>query len=111
MVHIHPKAELLYFIVADILLWSLKPSLWSKFEDGLIMSDALMRFFIYRASPVTQMVKNLPAMRETQIPSLGQKDSLEMGMATQSSVLAWRIPWTEELGGPQPMGSQRVGHN
>ena len=111
MVHIHPKAELLYFIVADILLWSLKPSLWSKFEDGLIMSDALMRFFIYRASPVTQMVKNLPAMQETQIPSLGQKDSLETGMATQSSVLAWRIPWTEELGGLQPMGSQRVGHN
>ena len=56
-------------------------------------------FFIYTASPVTQMVKNPPAMQETRVQSLGQKDSLEKGMATQSNVLAWRIPWTEELGG------------
>ena len=51
------------------------------------------------------MVKNLPAMQETWVQSLGQKDPLEKGMATHSSVLAWRILWTEELGGPQSMGS------
>ena len=45
------------------------------------------------------MVKNLPAMQETQVPSLGQEDPLEKGMATHSSILAWRIPWTEERGG------------
>ena len=54
------------------------------------------------------MVKNLPAMRETQVQSLGQEDPLEKGMVTHSSILAWRIPWTEEPGGPQSMGSQRV---
>ena len=54
---------------------------------------------------VTQMVKNLPAMQEAQVRSLGQKDPLEKGMATQSSILAWRIPWTEELSGLQSMGS------
>ena len=55
------------------------------------------------------MVKNLPAMQEAQVRSLGQKDPLEKGMATQSSILAWRIPWTEENG--QSMGSQRVRHD
>ena len=49
-------------------------------------------------------VKNLPAMQETQVPSLGQEDSLEKGMATHSSTLAWRIPWTEGPGGLQSMG-------
>ena len=57
-----------------------------------------------------QMVENLPAVRETWVRSLGQEDPLEKGMATHSSVLAWRIPWTEEPGGLQSMGSQRVGH-
>ena len=52
------------------------------------------------------MVKNLPAMRKTQVLALGQEDPLEEGMATHSSILAWRIPWTEELGGLQSMGSQ-----
>ena len=54
------------------------------------------------------MVKNLPAMRETWVPFLGGEDPLEKGMATHSSILAWRIPWTEEPGGLQSMGSQRV---
>ena len=54
-------------------------------------------------------VKNLPAMQETQVQSLGQEDLLEKGMATHSSLLAWRIPWTEEHGGPPSMGLQRVG--
>ena len=60
------------------------------------------------ASLVAQMVKNLPAMQETQVLSLGWEDPLEKGMATQSSILAWRIPWTEEPGGLQFMGLQRV---
>ena len=63
------------------------------------------------ASPVTQTVKNLPAMQETQVQSLGQEDPLEKGIATHSSILAWRIPWTEEPGGLQSMGSQRVRHD
>ena len=54
------------------------------------------------------MVKNLPAMQETQVQSLGQENPLEKGMATHSSILAWRIPWTDKPGGLQSMGSQRV---
>ena len=61
---------------------------------------------ILEASLVAQMVKNLPVMQETQVWSLGQKDHLEKGMATHSSILAWRIPWTEETGGLQSMGSE-----
>ena len=60
---------------------------------------------------VAQMVKNLPAVWETQVQSLGQEDPLEKGMATHSSILGWEIPWTEEPGGLQPMGSQRVRHD
>ena len=60
---------------------------------------------------MVQAVKNPPAMQETQVRSLGQEDPLEKGMATHSSILAWRIPLTEEPGGLQPMESQRVGHN
>ena len=56
------------------------------------------------------MVKNTPAVQETWVRSLGQEDPLENGMATDSSVLDWRIPWTEEPGGLQSVGSQRVGH-
>ena len=56
------------------------------------------------------MVKNLPAMQETWVGSLVQEDSLEKGMATHSSVLAWRIPWREEPGGLQSVESQKVGH-
>ena len=62
-------------------------------------------------SSVPQMVKNLPATRETQVWSLGWEDPLEEGMATRSSILAWRIPWTQEPGGLQSTGSQRVGHD
>ena len=63
------------------------------------------------ASLVAQLVKNLPAMQETWVQTLGWEDPLEKGIATCSSVLAWRIPWTEEPGGLQSMGSQRVRHN
>ena len=54
------------------------------------------------------MVKNLPAMQETWVPSLGQEDTLEEGMATHFSILAWRIPWTEEAGGLQSMDLQEL---
>ena len=57
------------------------------------------------------MVKNLPAVHETWVRSLGQEDPLEKGMTTHSSILAWRIPGTEEPGGLQSMGLQRVGHD
>ena len=60
---------------------------------------------------VAQMIKNPHATLETWVPSLGWDDPLEEGMATQSSILAWRIPWTEEPGGLQSMGSKRVGHD
>ena len=60
---------------------------------------------------MAQRVKNLPAMQETGVRFLGWEDPLEEGMATHSSVLAWRIPWTEEPGGLQSMGLQRVGHD
>ena len=56
------------------------------------------------------MVKNLPAIQKTQVQSLSGKDPLEEGIATHSSILAWRIPWTEESGGLQSIVSQRVGH-
>ena len=57
------------------------------------------------------MVKNQPAMQETHVQSLGGEDPLEEAIATHSSILAWRIPWTEEAGGLQSMGSQRIRHN
>ena len=58
---------------------------------------------------VAQMVKNLPTMQETQVQSLGWEDALEKGIATHSSILAWKIPWTEEPGSLESMGSKRVG--
>ena len=57
------------------------------------------------------MVKNLPAMQETQVRSLGWEDSLEKEMAIHSTILAWKIPWMEEPGELQSMGSQRIGHD
>ena len=66
--------------------------------------------YIFWASLVAQTLKNLPAMRETQIQSLDWEDPLEKRMATHSSILAWRIPWTGEPGGLQSTASQRVRH-
>ena len=60
---------------------------------------------------MAQNVKNLPAVQEMWVQSLGWEDPLENRMATHSSILAWSIPWTEEPGGLQSMGSQRVGHD
>ena len=59
----------------------------------------ILNSYIFCTSLVAQMVKNLPAMRETQVPSLGQEDLLQKEIATHSSILAWKIPWTEEPDG------------
>ena len=66
---------------------------------------------VFWAFLVAQMVKNLPAMGETWVRSLAREDTLEKGMASHTSILAWGIPRTEEPGGLQSMGLQRVGHN
>ena len=71
----------------------------------------LLNSLIAVKSLVAQTVKCLPVMRETQVQSLGQEDPLEKEMATHSSTLAWKIPWAEELGRLQSMGSLRVGHD
>ena len=68
-------------------------------------------FCYWGAFLVSQMVKNLPGMQETLVRSLGQEDPLEKEIAAHSSILTWRIPWTEEPGGLQLMGLQRVRHN
>ena len=73
----------------------------------MVLEEGFLEF----VSLEPQTVKNLPAMQETWVRSLGWKDSLEKGMAIHSTVLAWRIPWTEEPGGLQSMGSQRVRHD
>ena len=66
----------------------------------------LLQALVLQVSLVAQTVKNLPAMQETGVQSLGGEDPLEKGMATHSSILAWRIPWTEESGGLHFIGSQ-----
>ena len=65
----------------------------------------------WKASLIAQIVNNLPAVQETWVQSLGQEDPPEKEMATHFSILTWKIPWTEEPGGLQFMGSQRVGHD
>ena len=87
----------------------LKSVLVSPFLTSL--SYLFFHSFNQRASLVSQTVKNLPAMQETWIRSLGWEDTLEKGMATHSSILAWIIPWTEEPGRQQFMASQRVRHD
>ena len=69
------------------------------------------RFNLSMASHGGTVVKNLPAMQEAWVQSLGQEEALEKETATHSSILAWKIAWTEELGRLQSMGSQRVGHD
>ena len=82
----------------------------SDTTEQLTLSASLFIKYIH-ASLMAQRLKCLPAMRKTWVRSLGREDPLEKEMATHSSILAWRIPWTEEPGGPQSTGSQRVGHN
>ena len=71
----------------------------------------ILLFFSSANVSVAQTVKRMPAMQETWVQSLGREDPLEKEMATHSSILAWKIPWIEEPGGLQSMGSQRVGHD
>ena len=71
----------------------------------------LFELWFSQASLVSQTVKHLPARRETWVRSLGWEDPLEKEIATHSSTLAWKIPWTEEPGRLQSMGPQRVGHD
>ena len=78
---------------------------------GREMGESFKREGTYAHSLVAQMVKHLSTMQETQVQSLGWEDLLEKEMATHSSILAWKIPWTEEPGGLQPMESQRVRHD
>ena len=78
------------------------PFLFTTFKGDFAISWAFL---------VAQRVKNLPVMQETQVLPQGLEDPLEKGMATHSSILAWRIPWTEKPGGLESMGSQRVGHD
>ena len=83
-----------------------------EWHSTLVFSTTEVRLrFPRNASLVAQLVKNLLAMWEAQVQSLGREDPLEEEMATHSSILAWRILWTEEPGRPQLMGSQRVRHN
>ena len=74
-------------------------------EQARTSTFPLFAVCVLTASLVAKMGKNLPAMRETWVPSPGQEDPLEKGKTTHSSILAWRIPWTEEPGELQPMGS------
>ena len=82
-----------------------------NFQIKMKNSRIWAQLITVRASLVAQSVKNLPAVQETQVQFLGWEDPLEKEMATHSSILAWKIAWTEEPGGLQSMGSQRVGHN
>ena len=78
---------------------------------GISLPDALDHYITIVSNMVAQRLKRLPPVQETWVQSLGQEDPLEEGMATHSSILAWRIPWTEDPGGLQSIGLQRVGHN
>ena len=108
-----PLKSLIYFN----LIWVLGNTCFN-FEDffhfySWITWISLLPFdvILYKVSLVAQMLKNLLAMQEAQVWSLGQEDPLEKGMATHSSILTWRIPWTEKPGGLQSMVSQRVRHD
>ena len=78
---------------------------WARSRISTRLSNADYSAKHYWPLLVAQMIKNLPAMYETRVRSLDQEDPLEKKMATNTSILAWRIPWTEETGGLQPMGS------
>ena len=83
---------------------------WWAAVYGVTQSQTRLKWLSSLAA-AAQTVKNLPAMQETQVQSLGWEDPLEKGMATHSNILVWEIPWTEEPGGLQSMVSQKVGHN
>ena len=86
--------------------------IWNPEESHQMVDEAMWRvvwtLIFWGASLVAQLVKNPPAVQEVWVRSLGPEDPLEKGMATHSSILAWRIPWTEEPGGLQSVGLQRA---
>ena len=84
---------------------------WDPGCYSALKSSTSFILLLSGASLVAQLVKNLPAVQETRVQSLGWEDPLEKETATHSSILTWKIWWTEELGGLQSMGSQRVGHD
>ena len=88
----------------------LEPLTQADFEAPTLTHRALIWPWLW-ASLVAQRLKRLPAMQETQVRSLSREDPLEKEMATHSSTLAWRIPWREQPGRLQSMGSQRIGHD
>ena len=83
----------------------------THYFDLLLQMKNLRSIILLKISLVAQMVKRLSTMRETQVRSLGWEDLLEKEMAIHSSTIAWKIPWTEEPGRLQSMGSQRVEHD
>ena len=99
------RSKSLYSILGTIVEHS------KAFEEKVMLSACVLRWYLQTKSLMPPMVKHLPAMQETQIRSLSQKDALEKEMANHSSILAWKIPWTEEPGGLRSMGPQRVRHD
>ena len=98
----------------NLFILDLQALFWNGGKDWFKATDLFNVFdfdLVVWASLVAQMVKNLPAMQETLVWSLGREDPLEKGMATHSSILPWKILWTEEPGGLQSVGLQRVGHD
>ena len=91
-----------------IFMVMVSPSVNKSLDEAAVISNLPGSIFV---SLVAQTVKNPPAMRETRARSLGWENPLEKGMATQSSILAWEIPWTVAHEAPLSMGSQRVGHD
>ena len=103
-----PKAEPTWGCIFPRAGWSRR----DLFVDPVLLSPGFwFAGWFTKASLVAQTVKNLPATQETWVWSRGWEDSLEKETATHSSILVWRIPWTEEPGGLESMGLQRVGHN
>ena len=99
--HSHPKEQASFNFMAAVTIGS----------DFGAQENKVCQCFLSGASLIAHLVNHLPAMQETRVRSLGQEDPLEKEMATHSSTLAWKIPWTEEPGRLQSMGLQRVGHN
>ena len=109
--HTQPPLSFVFKFISSTIRFSLFN--WSRVDLQCCISfRCTEKWFRYIwASLVAQKVNDLPATQKTQARSLGWEDPLEKGIATHSSILAWRIPWTEEPGGPQSTGSQRVGHD
>ena len=85
--------------------------IWLSIESNYLVNYYMSILYMFWVSPVAQMVKHLTAMQQTQVQSLDWENPLEKGMEIHSSTPAWKIPWTEEPGELQSMGSQRIGYD